>query len=111
MQRATVVAVALSAYRREHGTFPSSLQDLLDGYLDAIPRDPYDDRPIRYVHKPDEDDFLLYCVSSNQIDDGGTAPSSPSAHGQPLKNDGDLLFKHSRGTHLYSEIQLEKITP
>ena len=109
MRRATVVAVALSAYRREHGEYPTSLEELVGDYLNAPPLDPYDNQPIRCIFKPDEDDFLLYCVGPDQTDDGGV-PATPSEPGKPDKR-YDRCFTHKRSDYLIDEIKLEKIKP
>ena len=61
-RRATLVAVALGAYRHDHGSYPISLDELVGRYLEAVPVDPFDGLPIRYRALPDTDDYLLYCV-------------------------------------------------
>ena len=106
-RRATAIAVALAVYRHDHGRYPSSLDDLLGEYLDAIPLDPFDDQPIRYIPQSDEDDFVLYSIGVNLIDDGGKPPTNKR---QP-KYDGDRIVGHTRSSNLWSEIKLEKVDP
>lgn len=109
-RRAAITAVALAVYRHDYGVHPDSLTDLLDRYLDAIPLDPFDDQPIRYIPLPEEDDFLLYCVGPNGVDDGGRRRERKPL-GQPRREDIDMVFTHERRTTLYEEIELEKIQP
>lgn len=66
---ATRLIVALHRYRRDRGRFPDDLQALVPGYLDAVPRDPYDGRPFRYAR----DKGVVYAVGENLTDDGGDA--------------------------------------
>jgi hypothetical protein len=40
--------VALRAYQAEHGNLPDTLEVLVPRYLDALPVDAYDGRPLRY---------------------------------------------------------------
>jgi hypothetical protein len=47
--RLTQIYAALRLYHREHqGALPSSLDELVPGYLPAVPLDPFDDKPLRY---------------------------------------------------------------
>jgi hypothetical protein len=107
--RATLVAIALSAYRGEHSEYPSSLGDLVGTYLGAVPIDPFDGRPFRYIPKPAEDDFVLYAVGRDQVDDGGRPVDRRSNSPEPPQ--GDLVFTHARRNDLYAEIKLEKARP
>lgn len=40
--------LACENYRAEQGRYPAELSELVPGFIDAIPRDPYDGEPIRY---------------------------------------------------------------
>ena len=40
--------LACENYRAEKGRYPAELSELVPGFIDAIPRDPYDGEPIRY---------------------------------------------------------------
>ena len=44
----TIAALAAERYRRDHGEWPDSLEALAPDYLDAVPADPADGRPLRY---------------------------------------------------------------
>ncbi|HOO56919.1 MAG TPA: hypothetical protein PLN69_08855 [bacterium] len=61
--------IALKSYRNRNGTLPESLSELVPEYIDSIPHDPFDGKPIRY----DPDKKIIYSVGTDSIDDGGTA--------------------------------------
>lgn len=93
---ANIAAAALSAYRHDHREYPPSLEVLLGDYMDALPLDPYVDEPLRYILQQAGDDYLLYAVGPNQVDDGGKQPSKRAGI-KPSERDGDKIFESSRG--------------
>ncbi len=62
-------AIAIEFYRREHGELPKTLTELVPKFLDTVPIDPMDGKPLRYV--VNDDGYVLYSVGRNRIDDGG----------------------------------------
>jgi hypothetical protein len=70
--RCAIAALAAERYRRGHGRWPDSLDNLVkDGLLDAVPRDPFDGQPLhwrRLEHGP-----VVYSVGLDRSDDGGAA--------------------------------------
>lgn len=94
-RNATIAAVALSAHRRDQGKYPLSLEELLGDHLDAMPLDPYVDEPLHYIRQQDGEDYLLYAVGPNQIDDGGKQPTK-AAGIRPAERDDDVVFRHTR---------------
>lgn len=63
-------ALALRAYRLEHGRWPEALDDLVPEYLSAVPDDPFTDgRPLRY--RAAGAGFGVYSVGPDSEDDGG----------------------------------------
>ena len=66
------LVLVLQIHRREHGTFPAQLEDLVPGYLDAVPVDPCDPKalPVRY-RLDDPDQATLWSVGGNDVDDNG----------------------------------------
>lgn len=50
-QRATVLLLALEAYRLEHGELPESLDALVGTYFETLPRDPYSGLDFDYFPK------------------------------------------------------------
>ncbi len=64
-----LLALALSAYRTEHGEYPKTLAELAPTYIDAILKDPFTDG--EFYYKQEGDGYLLYSVGRNGKDDGG----------------------------------------
>jgi hypothetical protein len=69
---ATVTLIALRAYSLKFGHLPAKLDALVPEFLDAIPRDDFDGRPLRY--NPAKK--ILYSVGEDGIEDNSTIPSS-----------------------------------
>ncbi len=66
-----MLALALRAYRLEHGRFPNRLTVLTPEYLSRIPADPFNDGPdFHYLNKGSS--YLLYSIGPDGKDDGGT---------------------------------------
>jgi hypothetical protein len=65
----TLTALALGAYRREHGKYPESPAALSPKYFEQVPGDPFIGKPLHY--RRTEDGYLLYSVGPNRKDDGG----------------------------------------
>jgi len=63
------IALALSLYRSESGSYPDSLDVLVPKYLPEMQIDPFDGKPIRYKRKADG--YILYSIDINRKDDGG----------------------------------------
>jgi hypothetical protein len=68
--RCAAAALAAERYRCKHGAWPKSLEELVvSKMLSAVPLDPYDGEPLRFVRLPDG--ILIYSVSTDGKDDGG----------------------------------------
>lgn len=63
------VAIALELYRRRHGQWPATLDDLTPSLIPAIPVDRFDGAPMRYALR--EGQPVLYSIGCNHRDDGG----------------------------------------
>jgi hypothetical protein len=74
-------------YRAERGEYPRQLDDQRPEELAAVPLDPYDGKPIRYLH--DEREALLYSIGPNQTDDHGVEVERSSDG----KQGGDWVFR------------------
>jgi hypothetical protein len=59
--------LASKAYELEHGKLPGCLEDPVPDYIDAIPSDAYDGKPLRYS----KERKIVYSVGSDRIDSGG----------------------------------------
>jgi hypothetical protein len=76
-------AIAITRYRLAHGAFPPQLGALGPDYLDDMPVDPFDGKPLRFVVKADK--CLIYSVGPDGKDDGGS-PYDEKAE------TGDMVF-------------------
>ena len=72
-----IVALALQAYRREHGGYPTSLTDLVSrGCLRTLPDDPFaHSGSLKYQRTIK--DYALYSVGPDGIDNHGAAITNP----------------------------------
>ncbi len=71
--RTALVGVAVERFRLAHeGKTPVDLRSLVPEYLDHVPVDPYDGRPLRY--KPIKNGYLVYSIGPDAKDDGGIEP-------------------------------------
>lgn len=66
---AAKVLLALECHRAEQGMLPMSLDDLVPHFLEAVPRDPYDGRPLRWSLEK----LSVHSVGSDLVDAGGSA--------------------------------------
>jgi hypothetical protein len=79
-----ILGLAVRAYQLQTGRLPASLDELIPSQLPSIPDDPYSNgQPLKY--RLSGNDFQLYSVGPNRVDDGGAPPSKGA---NPL--DGDL---------------------
>jgi len=62
-------SLAIEQYRRRNGKIPKKLAELVPEFLNAVPIDPMDGKPLRYAIN--DDGYVLYSVGRNRIDDGG----------------------------------------
>jgi len=67
------VALALGAYRTDHGRYPAELAALAPKYIAELPKDRYSDGQIKY--RQEKDGYVLYSVGPNLKDDGGLSVS------------------------------------
>jgi len=63
----TRLLIALKAYKLDHGELPGALDALVPEYINAVPIDDFDGRPLRY----DRNQRIIYSVGENLEDDGG----------------------------------------
>ena len=64
---ATRVILAMRRYQVDKRALPAKLDDLVPTYLDAVPLDDFDGRPLRYAPKKK----VVYSVGPDLSDDGG----------------------------------------
>jgi hypothetical protein len=71
--RMLITSLAIRAFELENDRPPAKFAELIPSYLPAIPTDPYGNGDaLKYVASGDE--FLLYSVGPNRIDEGGKSP-------------------------------------
>jgi hypothetical protein len=81
--RCTVVAIATERYRLAHNHWPESLQQLVPDFLQEVPLDPYDGKPLRYRRL--QDGVVIYSIGPDEKDDGGKLDrQNPTAPGTDL---------------------------
>ena len=73
-----LAAVALEQDRLSRGAYPARLTELPPATLAALPNDLTDGQPLRYRRAPDGT-FVVYSLSYNRVDDGGSAEHDPAA--------------------------------
>ena len=71
LRDATLVAIGLELYRREHNRWPATLDAIVPQWLPEVPPDRFDGSPVRYAlidGKP-----VVYSIGTDRDDDGGRA--------------------------------------
>lgn len=107
LRRAALTWIALSVYQAETGRYPPSLNDLVPDYLDEVPLDPVDDRPLRYTRDADGA-LMLYSIASNLLDDGGVRSTTDDRNRS--RRDGDWILTRPRPEPMFESV-LERIEP
>jgi hypothetical protein len=67
--RAARAGIAVERFRMANGRLPDSLDELAPKWLDSVPSDPFDDKPIRY--KKLAKGFVTYSIGPDLKDHGG----------------------------------------
>lgn len=67
--RCMMTLVAIERYRVKAKKWPEKLEELVPAYLDAVPLDPFDGKPLRY-HSTDHG-VMVYTTGQDRIDNGG----------------------------------------
>ena len=94
--RCALTALAAERYRLKHDSWPDSLSALVPLYLDQVPIDPFDDKPLRYRQLKDQ--ILIYSISDDLEDNGGSL------------SDNDLIKSGTDcGTRLWNPDQRGKV--
>ena len=81
--RTARTGLAVQRYRLAAGKIPDSLAELVPTYLDAVPKDPFDGKELRY--KRLETGFVVYSIGEDGNDDGGKEkPREKSSYDAPV---------------------------
>ena len=70
---ATQLFFALKCYKLDHGDLPESLDELVPDYIDEIPIDDFDGKPLRYS----KEKKIIYSVGPDMEDSGGKRQRKP----------------------------------
>lgn len=89
--RQAQLAIALELYRRAHAAYPETLSALVPDYLPGLPFDVCTGGDFQY-QRPEPDQFILWSVGANGIDDGGALPEKATALDQ-----GDWVWRTALG--------------
>ena len=88
--RTARAAVAVEQYRLAKGLLPETLEDLTPEYLDAVPLDPFDGKPLRY--KKLEKGYVVYSIGEDETDDGAPPPPEDSEGRTIRYREKDITF-------------------
>jgi hypothetical protein len=81
--RCAIVALAAERFRLANGRWPKDLAELVPAYLQKVPLDPYDGKPIRLRAVPDG--MHVYSIGRDRQDNGGAMDRrNPGATGQNI---------------------------
>jgi hypothetical protein len=80
---ATQVLFALRAFKMETGQYPDSLDELVPRYINSVPEDPFDGKPLRYSPQKK----IIYSVGMDLEDSGGREVRGRARTG------GDYVFR------------------
>jgi hypothetical protein len=80
------IACALERYRRAHGQYPSSLDELRPKFIETIPHDIVSGGPLHY-HREAADGFTLYGVGFDEKDNNGTPSPTKEPHADAVGYD------------------------
>jgi hypothetical protein len=100
----TAVGLAAERYRLDEGSFPESLDDLVPKYLAAVPIDPFDGQPLKYIRI--EGGVEVYTIAADREDNGGCRFRSKMKEktGRRVRDEGiRLYYPEARGYPLTDE--------
>lgn len=86
----TVTALALERYRLANAGYPTSLEELVPDYLGEIPKDPYDNSPLRYRKNPER--FVLYSIGNDLTDNNTDKGYDYSYSNKPFERSPDIVW-------------------
>ncbi len=86
----TRVALAIERYRLAKGSLPKELADLAPRYIDKVPIDPFDGKPLRY--KLTEPGYIVYSIGEDGTDEGGLEKNKVAQKGDPY--DWPVIVEH-----------------
>ncbi len=89
--RVARTSLALVSYRLKNGRMPENTAELVPEYIDSLPVDPMDAKPLRY--RKTEKYILVYSVGADGVDNGGNP-----GRNNGISKEEDLVFRISTET-------------
>jgi ABC-type transport system involved in multi-copper enzyme maturation permease subunit len=88
-----VIACAIERFRLAEGKLPATLDKLTPKYLQKIPHDFVNGKPMKYKVAPEG--YVLYSIGLNQVDDGGLPDTTKTIQGrkQIVSRDWVWIYK------------------
>ncbi|MFB3895746.1 MAG: sigma-70 family RNA polymerase sigma factor [bacterium] len=83
-------AAALKLYQLQHGSYPSKIQELIPNYLSNLPKDTFNNNPIKFA--PSSQGIIVYSYGPDNVDDHGLTICDVSTGYTTEKNKGDLVI-------------------
>ena len=87
--RCAATGIAVERFRLASGRWPDSLEELPRNLLPAIPLDPFDGKPLKFVQRADG--VTIYSVGLDEQDDGGAIPIGKTTN-EPGQDVGFRLY-------------------
>lgn len=94
--RLLTTALALQAYRADHGAYPASLADLSPAYLKSIPSDPFALKGA-FGYRREGERYVLWSVGPDCSDDNGKPIIDPKAPADAPARDKHRADMQSKG--------------
>ena len=90
-EAATQTVVALLRYRNHHGQFPAALDTLVPAYLNQVPLDAFDGKPLKYSPRQGAQP-LLYSIGRNFQDDAGSTEITAERRHPDCQSPADIVY-------------------
>ncbi len=88
---ALLTVLSILIYEKDIENYPGDLHELVEGgYLKEVPLDPFSNKAL--IYKKVNDNFVLYSVGLNFIDDGGQVHRDDKGRVRQWANEGDVVF-------------------
>ncbi len=86
-RRVYETALAMHFYRASHGKYPQRLDTLVPEFLEPVPGDPFDGKPLKL--RTTDAGWIVYSVGPDETDDGGRPYDRET-------KEGDFAFRFER---------------
>jgi len=87
-------ALAVELFSRKNGRLPDELDELVPEFMEEVPLDPFDGKPLRYTVR--EEEYVIYSVGRDRVDDGGEIIEEVDEYGEYVGPNPDLVFPIKR---------------